>query len=307
MHKDQDKEVVDSFLVVAPWPGYVVVGTPYGWSFGVVYSPFSFVSVYMGWHAGFVEQGCPAFVGFCGHHGPVFIGGISRLGHGAIVRGGGFNRTARGFTGNRYLRGRGSLGSRPSPASRYGGRPGETSRYGTHLGSPRIPDSPRGFGTPRDPGASREFGGRRETPGGSSIPHGQGSRYISNLRGSSFGNRNPGNRHDDGSRPTYGRPTSNARNSGPRGGPRMNPANDSRRAGNKPNTDRAPKDTNRTRPNPGNSGRSSGTGRGQTPPPPRNTGGRSTGNPVRSNVTPPRIPTGSGGSFLPKKGGKGLF
>jgi len=77
-HMRGDFEVFENFVVVAPWPGYVIVDHPYGWTFGIVYNPFAFRHAYFGWHEHYIAIGRPAFVGFYGHLGPVRIEGIMR-------------------------------------------------------------------------------------------------------------------------------------------------------------------------------------------------------------------------------------
>jgi hypothetical protein len=67
-HYHNSVEVFDNFIVYAPWPGYVVVDRPYGWSYGVVYTPGVFFNVYLGWHS-HIFLGGPVFYGFYGHHG----------------------------------------------------------------------------------------------------------------------------------------------------------------------------------------------------------------------------------------------
>jgi len=70
--------VDDDYVAYAPWPGYVYEGpNPYGWNYGVVYTPGLFVSAYNGWYGGWVGFGCPAFVGFYGFGGPVVCAGLS--------------------------------------------------------------------------------------------------------------------------------------------------------------------------------------------------------------------------------------
>ena len=138
-HVHANVEVFDDFVVYAPWPGYVVVDRPYGWSYGVVYTPGVFFNLYIGWHAGFIAAGSPFFFGFVGHSGPIGVLGLSRGAHGGFVSHGGFGR-AIGRSGSfghggygaghsigtsRYSAGHsgyshGSFGTRTSTGARYG-------------------------------------------------------------------------------------------------------------------------------------------------------------------------------------------
>ena len=93
-HWRGDFEVFENFYVYAPWPGYVVVDRPYGWTYGVVYRPSVFISVYGGWHTHYISEGRPVFMGGYGRHGYVHVymrsnpsGGIYR------AAGGGFRAT----------------------------------------------------------------------------------------------------------------------------------------------------------------------------------------------------------------------
>ena len=123
-HRHADIEVFDNYVVYAPWPGYVVVDPPYGWAYGVVYSPFAFLDIYLGWHSHWFGLGCPAFVGFYGHFGPVFVGGFSRGPGGRLERGLGGGQ-GRGGLG-RVL---GNGGSRYSRTASGTGYTRSTSRY----------------------------------------------------------------------------------------------------------------------------------------------------------------------------------
>ena len=77
-HVYQSVEVWDDYTCYAPWPGYVCEGpNPYGWSYGVVYTPGVFISTYHGWYGGWVGFGSPAFVGFYGFGGPIVCAGLS--------------------------------------------------------------------------------------------------------------------------------------------------------------------------------------------------------------------------------------
>ncbi len=77
-HVYQSAEVWDDYTAYAPWPGYVVEGPPpYGWRYGVVYTPGLFISTYHGWYGGWVGFGSPAFVGFYGYGGPIVCAGLS--------------------------------------------------------------------------------------------------------------------------------------------------------------------------------------------------------------------------------------
>ena len=135
-HVHANVEVFDDFIVYAPWPGYVVVDRPYGWSYGVVYTPGVFFNLYIGWHAGFVSIGSPFFFGFVGHSGPIGVIGISRGPHGGFVSRGGLGRggsfgghvynAGHAMGGSHYSAGRssyshGAAGSHSTGSSRYGG------------------------------------------------------------------------------------------------------------------------------------------------------------------------------------------
>ena len=78
-------QIIDSFSVSAPWPGYAVVDPPYGWTYDVVYTPTVFVNVYAGWHRVYVEDGCPAFYGFVGREHVIHVEGIYRGDRGVIT------------------------------------------------------------------------------------------------------------------------------------------------------------------------------------------------------------------------------
>jgi hypothetical protein len=73
-HWNREVMVFDTYTVCAPWYGYVAVGAPYGWAYGVAYSPFELHRVYLGWHDRYFVPGRPAFYGFVGVRGAVNIG-----------------------------------------------------------------------------------------------------------------------------------------------------------------------------------------------------------------------------------------
>ena len=121
-HWRGDFEVFDNFYVYAPWPGYVVVGHPYGWNYGVVYQPTVFVNLYLGWHTHYIAAGRPVFSGGYGRQGAIHIymrsnqgGGIYRAAGGGRqathVRGGGLPNGGRGSFG--YKGSSGINGTRP--------------------------------------------------------------------------------------------------------------------------------------------------------------------------------------------------
>jgi len=87
-HNNNNVQVFDNYVPYAPWSGYSVVGpNPYGWSYGVSYTPGLFLSTYNGWYGGWRGYGSPAFVGFYGAGGPMVVAGLSiNIGFG----GGGF-------------------------------------------------------------------------------------------------------------------------------------------------------------------------------------------------------------------------
>ena len=142
-------EVFDNFIVYAPWPGYVVVDRPYGWSYGVVYSPSNFFNLYFGWHSGFISAGRPAFSGFVGHGGPI---GALRISYGP-----------RGSYVTQRL-GSALSGGGPFGESRYAGRSGNAgSRYSAGHGT-----TTRKGSEPRRAAPSKYSSGR--TLGSSSHP-----------------------------------------------------------------------------------------------------------------------------------------
>ena len=97
-HERESVQVWDDYVAYAPWSGYTCVdGNPYGWNYGVVYSPGLFVSAYNGWYGGWVGYGSPAFVGFYGYGGPMVVAGLSvniGLGFGIGIGFGGFYANA---------------------------------------------------------------------------------------------------------------------------------------------------------------------------------------------------------------------
>ena len=157
-HMNHNVMVFDDFSVYAPWPGYVVVGAPYGgWAYGRVYQPGIFFNLYLGWHSNYVSIGAPVFFGgFYGHAGYVpfrggaFVGGprayasyvqpgrtyfattvhrdgfnrFNKAGHGAVPgsfghqHGGSFNPSNRGASTPGWNRA--GSGSNPSGFNRTG-------------------------------------------------------------------------------------------------------------------------------------------------------------------------------------------
>ena len=123
-HEQGAVQVWDDYTCYAPWPGYTCVGpNPYGWNYGVVYTPGAFVSVYNGWYGGWVGFGSPAFVGFYGIGGPMVVAGLSvnvGLGFGMGIGFGGFfyNPGLGGF----YHRGPGYFANDPFRGGYIAGR-----------------------------------------------------------------------------------------------------------------------------------------------------------------------------------------
>ena len=121
-----------NYAVYAPWPGYVVVGEPYGgWAFGVVYEPGVFYGRYHGWHDHFYH-GERFHGGFYGHRGPVHFGPrgfVERHGPSAGPRGKyGESKPAGGGSG-KY----GGGSSTSSSKGKYGGSSSSspsTGKYG---------------------------------------------------------------------------------------------------------------------------------------------------------------------------------
>ena len=213
-------EVFDDFVVYAPWPGYVVVGHPYGWEYGVVYNPFRFHHVYTTWYGGYVSIGRPAYVGLYGYRGAVRVVGFSRGPRGVIYSG----RPHGGSFGHRgpvvrpsYGRGGGristhSVGHVPSRPS-YSGRPSSRTNYGgsrptSHIGGTSRPTSHTGFGGSR-PTSHTSFGGSRPTSHTSMDGSGGGTRgSFGGARSSgSFGGRSTSTHTSSGGRssPDYSR------------------------------------------------------------------------------------------------------
>lgn len=135
-----------NYAVYAPWPGYVVVGEPYGgWAFGVVYEPEVFYGHYHGWHDHFYH-GERFHGGFYGHRGPVHFaprGFVERHGPSAGPRGKyGDNKPAGGGSG-KYGGGsststsKGKYGGGSSSSSstgKYGGGSGSSTSVGKYSG-----------------------------------------------------------------------------------------------------------------------------------------------------------------------------
>ena len=117
-HDRDNVQVWDNYTAYAPWPGYEVVGpNPYGWNYGVSYSPGLFLGAYNGWYGGWVGYGRPAFVGFYGQGGPMFVAGLSvNFGIGIGFGFGSFSYNS--GLGGYYHRGPGSFG-RDSFSGRY--------------------------------------------------------------------------------------------------------------------------------------------------------------------------------------------
>lgn len=87
MHVRYQREVIENIVVDAPWQGYEVVEQPYGWEYGTVYAPTEFVRVYGGWHAQYIADGRPAYVGIVGRRGEVKVMALGRGDHGEFLRG----------------------------------------------------------------------------------------------------------------------------------------------------------------------------------------------------------------------------
>jgi hypothetical protein len=193
--------VVDSYVVYAPWPGYIPDENPYGWHYGVRYSPTEFRSAYSGWHRSFVASG-RAFCGLRSHYGAVQSDLIvqsdgPRFGLRSVspskysrTAGAGHYNTTLPHSPSRYP----TLGSglrfgssRYSPSSRATG----TSRYRTSFGTPTVSGG-------QSPTTSGELGYRHSF--GSATPSTGGSKYSR-----SFGS--PTNPSKDG----FGAPTNGSR------------------------------------------------------------------------------------------------
>lgn len=154
--------VVDSYVVYAPWPGYVSDEVPYGWQYGVVYSPAEFRQAYTGWHRTFVASG-RAFCGLWGRSGAVQPD--------LVVRASGPRYGLNSVAESKY--------AHPRPASKYlHTLPHSQARYGS-LGS-GIQHTESTFGTGSlQKGPSRyshDLGGRPATIGGAGTT-GQDLKY----------------------------------------------------------------------------------------------------------------------------------
>jgi hypothetical protein len=164
-----------NYTVLAPWPGYSLGVYPYGWHYGVVYSPYAFHHAYLGWYNGWVAGGAPVFVGLWGG------GGFLHIGFSASIN---LGLRAHGFApGPGFHPGHNWHGSFPTGPHGAFGRPGGFSR-------PAV-GRPGGFGRP---GMAR--------PGG-----GFGRPAVGRPSGGSFG-RPAAGRPSGGSfgRPAAGRP-----------------------------------------------------------------------------------------------------
>lgn len=216
-HMHEDVMVFDDFCAYAPWPGYVVVGRPYGgWVYGTVYTPGVFLNLYVGWSGSFgLGIGVPLFWGgFVGHAGPVpFRAGVFagppavwahpggyyhavgiREGfigaHGGFVRGAApaFNHGGApgGFNHGAAAAGHAAPGGwAHSTAGGYShGTPGgyshSTGGGYTHSGGFSHSDTTRSEGA----GGGRSWGGSRGAAGGHSDSTFGGSRSDSNSRSS---------------------------------------------------------------------------------------------------------------------------
>jgi len=216
-HWRGDFEVFDNFYVYAPWPGYVVVGRPYGWAYGVSYTPGVFVSVYTGWHQTYIAAGRPPFVGIVGVAGPIQVSVFARAPGGGFIRG---NANFRGGSRPGFNSGAPSRYGKPAGApSRYGNPGAAPSRYGNAGGAPsrysnqnpgsRIsggntnpPSRNTGNNPPSRYGGSR--GGTSPSIGGGST--GTPSRYSHSANPSSrtTGSKTPSTKTTDKSKSSSG-------------------------------------------------------------------------------------------------------
>ena len=178
-HYHSSAEVFDNFVVYAPWPGYTVVDRPYGWTYGVVYTPGLFFNIYSGWHARVFLGGGPVFYGFYGHHG-----GWGRL---PIYRGVHGGYAVHSTVGRVIGHPGGYGGSHYYGGSRYnGGRVTSTSRYTHNTTRTRTNFGTRSRTTHTTLGASRYSGSAHSSFGGGSHSPVGGSRYTGSTH-SSFG------------------------------------------------------------------------------------------------------------------------
>ncbi len=182
-HYHSSVEVFDNFVVYAPWPGYVVVDRPYGWTYGVVYTPGIFFNLYLGWHTHVYLGGGPVFYGFYGHHGawgrlPIYRG--VHGGYAVHTTVGHVIGHSGGYGGSRYNSGH-SFG-----ASRYSnGHVNTNSRY-TRTSTTHSSLGTRTNSSHSTLGGSRYSGSSHSSFGSGTRPSSSGSKYSGSTR-SSFG------------------------------------------------------------------------------------------------------------------------
>ena len=200
-HVEDRVEVFERFVVYAPWPGYVVVGRPYGgWVFGVEYGPTVFFGLYSGWHEHYYH-GERFHDGFYGHHGPVAF-------------------APHGFIDRRPVVMYGGKVGRPGNQVRTGGygRPTDGRRTETRSGgygrSTGISSSGRPTGN-----SGGSFG--RSSGGTDNRTSGYGRTSGGVTRGSSsdssYGNRTGGYSRSNDSSTNTSRSTGNGRSTGNNG------------------------------------------------------------------------------------------
>jgi len=68
-----ETRTVQKVVVHAPWSGYPAYERPYGWSYGVPYSPTEFRQVYLNWHRRYVAAGARAYPHLIGRSGRINV------------------------------------------------------------------------------------------------------------------------------------------------------------------------------------------------------------------------------------------
>jgi|GEM_PF-3964676 len=68
-----ETRTVQKVVVHAPWSGYPAYEHPYGWSYGIPYSPTEFRQVYLNWHHRYVATGARAYPHLIGRSGRVNV------------------------------------------------------------------------------------------------------------------------------------------------------------------------------------------------------------------------------------------
>ncbi len=181
--------VFDSYQVHAPWPGYVVEDRPYGWRYGVVYTPDTFRTTYRTWHREFVASG-RTFSGLRGHSGHVEAD--------LVVQG-------PGRYGLHSMAGRNIVRSGAASPGRYGS---SSTTAASHYGRSATRTSGTSSGYGRASGTSSSISGSKYTKSARVGSSGYGSAKSSTTAGSSRYSSKLGTGNS-----TYGRGNSTVRTS----------------------------------------------------------------------------------------------